>query len=247
MIAQIRSEAYKWATTRTNAGVLAGMVALIATAMLLHAFGLPVNRLATEEDQRGILIDVAANVGALFAALLGALSVTNEFRTGTIRPTLLAQPRRTVVVAAKVACSLAVGAITGMLAATAAAAVGSLGFAGRSLPIAVTAGDVGRLAVGGLVAGALWAAIGLGVGTIVRAQVPTVVGLSVWLLFVENVLAGDVPTAHKYVPGALAQALAGSTRDAVLASAPLAAALLLAYAAAAAILAATTLARTDVA
>jgi hypothetical protein len=68
-----------------------------------------------------------------------------------------------------------------------------------------------------------------------------------WILFVENVLAGDVPTAHKYVPGALAQTLAGSTRDAVLTSAPIAAALLLAYAATAAILASTALARRDVA
>jgi hypothetical protein len=247
MIAQIRSEAYKWATTRTNVGVLAGMVALIATAILLHAFGLPVARLTTEDQQRGILIDVAANLGALFAALLGALSITSEFRTGTIRPTLLARPRRNVVVAAKAICSVATGAVAGVLAATVAAAVASIGFAGRGLPMEVTANDVGRLVAGGLVGGALWAAIGMGAGTIVRAQVPTVVSLIVWLLFVENVLAGDVPTAHKYVPGGLAQAVAGSTRDAVLASAPIAAALLLAYAAVAAILAATALARTDVA
>jgi ABC-type transport system involved in multi-copper enzyme maturation permease subunit len=247
MIAQIRSEAYKWATTRSNIGVFAGMVALIGTAILLHAFGLPIARLATEEQQRGILIDVAANVGALFAALLGALSITSEFRTGTIRPTLLAQPRRNVVVAAKVACCLATGAVAAVLAAATAASVARIGLAARGVAFEVTAADVGRLAVGGLVAGALWAAIGLGVGTIVRAQVPTVVALMAWILFVENVLAGDVPVAHKYVPAALAQSLAGSTRDAVLTSAPIAAALLLAYAAIAAILATTALARRDVA
>jgi hypothetical protein len=93
----------------------------------------------------------------------------------------------------------------------------------------------------------LWAVIGLGVGTIVRAQVPTIVGLFVRLLFVENLLAGDLPTAHQYAPAALAQALAGSTRDGVLTSAPLAGALLAAYAAATAILGATALTRRDVA
>jgi ABC-2 type transport system permease protein len=175
------------------------------------------------------------------------LSVTSEFRTGTIRPTLLARPRRAVVLTAKLACSLAAGAIAGVLATGTAVAVGSIGLVTRGLSVDVTAGDAGRLALGGLLAGALWAAIGLGVGTIVRAQVPTIVGLFVWLLFVENLLAGDLPTAHQYAPAALARTLAGSTRDAVLASAPLAGALLAAYAAIAAILGATALIRRDVA
>jgi hypothetical protein len=151
------------------------------------------------------------------------------------------------VVGAKVVCSLAAGAVAGVLAAASAAGAGAIGLAARGLSVGVTAPDVGRLVVGGLAAGALSAGIGLGVGTVVRAQVPTVVGLFVWLLFVENLLAGDLPTVHEYVPGALAQALAGSTRDAVLASAPIAAALLVAYAAVAAILGAIALARRDVA
>jgi ABC-type transport system involved in multi-copper enzyme maturation permease subunit len=247
MIAQLRSEVYKWATTRANIGILAGMVALISAAILVHAFGLPVADLVTGEQQRNILVDVGTNLGALFSALLGALLITSEFRTGTIRPTLLSQPRRAVVVSAKVVWSLAAGAIAGMLAAGTAAGVAVVGLAARGVSVDVTGADVSQLVVGGLVAGALWAGIGLGVGTIVRAQVPTVVGLFVWLLFVENLLAGDLPTAHKYVPGALAQSVAGSTRDAVLASAPLAAVLLIAYAAAAAILGATALARRDVA
>jgi ABC-type transport system involved in multi-copper enzyme maturation permease subunit len=247
MIAQLRSESYKWVTTRTTISVLAGMVALIAAAILVHAYGLPVARLDTAEQQRGILIDVGANLGALFSALLGALSITSEFRTGTIRPTLLARPRRPVVLAAKAISALAAGAVAGALAAATVASVGSIGLATRGVSVEVTAGDAGRLAIGGLVAGALWAAIGLGVGTIVRAQVPTIVGLFVWLLFVENLLAGDLPTAHQYAPGALAQTLAGSTRDAVLSSVPLAAALLAAYAATATILGATALARRDVA
>jgi hypothetical protein len=247
MMAQLRSEAYKWATTRTNLGVLGGMVGLVVAAMLVHTFGLPVALLETGEQQRAILIDVGANLGALFSALLGALCITSGFRTGTIRPTLLALPRRPVVLAGKVVCSLVGGAVAGLLAAGTAAGVGALSLAARGVPVGVTAGDVVRLMGGSLAGGALWAAIGLGVGTIVRAQVPTVVGLFVWLLFVENLLAGNLPSAHQYTPGGLAQALAGSTREAVLTSTPLAATLLLAYAAIAAVLAGTALARRDVA
>src|SRR5262245_11248101 len=156
MIAQLRSETYKWVTTRTTISVLAGMVALIAAAILVHAYGLPVARLDTGEQQRGILIDVGVNLGALFSALLGVLSITSEFRTGTIRPTLLARPRRGLVLAAKVLCSLAAGAVAGVLAAATAAAVGSLGLATRGVSVDVTVGETARLAVGGLIAGALW-------------------------------------------------------------------------------------------
>jgi len=49
------------------------------------------------------------------------------------------------------------------------------------------------LIVGAAAASALWAAIGLGAGAIVRSQVPTVVGLFVWVLFVENILYASLP------------------------------------------------------
>lgn len=247
MITQLRSEAYKLLTTRTNIGVLAGMVALIAAAILLHAFGLPIDKLGTQSEQRGILIDVGANLGALFAGLLGALAITSEFRTGTIRPTLLANPNRGKVIAAKALCVLGAGAITGLLAAGTAASVGSIGLATRGVTLHTSGTDIVRLLSGAVAGGALWAAIGLGVGAVIRAQVPAVVGLCAWLLFVENVLAGDLPNAHKYVPGALAQSLAGSTRDGVLSSPPLAAALLIAYAAALAVAGSVATGRRDVA
>ncbi len=58
MISQIRSEAYKLATTRTNAGIAAAIVGLVSLAVLLHAFGLPVEKLGNQYQQRGIFIDV---------------------------------------------------------------------------------------------------------------------------------------------------------------------------------------------
>ena len=247
MITQIRSESYKLVTTRTNAGVLAAMVGLITLAVMLHAFGLPVDRLATATEQRGVLTDVGINLGILFSALLGALSITAELRTGTIRPTLLVTPRRGRVVAAKTAVVLAAGCLTGLLATATASAAGTAGLAIRGVNVAVTAGDITRLLVGGVAAGALWAVIGLGVGALTRAQVPTVVGLFTWLMFVENVLGGDFPSAHRFVPGSLAQSLAGSTRDGVLTSAALAAVLLVVYAAAAALAGLAATLRRDVA
>jgi hypothetical protein len=97
---QIRAETYKLVTTRTTAGVAATTVGLVALAVLLHTFGLPLEELSTETQQRGIVTDVGVNL-VLFSALLGALSITSEYRTGTIRPTLLITPTRSTVVAAR--------------------------------------------------------------------------------------------------------------------------------------------------
>lgn len=246
MKTQIRSESYKLVTTRTNVGVAAGMVVLIAVAVLLHAFGLPVDRLSNAAGQRGVLIDVGVRLGTLFAALLGALAITSEFRTGTIRPTLLVTPRRRTVIAAKTICVLVAGAITGLLAAGTAAGVGSIGLAARGVSIQLTAGDINRLLLGATLAGALWAVIGLGVGGVVRAQVPTIVGLFAWVLFVENIL-GDVPSWQRFAPGSLAQALGGQVRDGILTSAALAAVLLIAYAVLVALAGLTATVRRDVA
>ena len=44
-----------------------------------------------------------------FATLAGVLAVTSEFWYGTIRPTLIVEPRRRVVVAAKLAAAALAG------------------------------------------------------------------------------------------------------------------------------------------
>lgn len=244
LIAQIRSEATK--INRSAVMVLAGLAALVAVAIGLHAFGLSASALGAGDQQRGILIDVGSNLGSVFAALLGALVITTEFRTGTIRPTLLASPRRQSVFGAKVGIALTLGALAGIIATGVATGVAIVGLDIRGIAIHLTAGDVARLIGGVAVGGALWAAIGLAIGCIIRTQVPTVVGLFAWILFVENILT-DLPSIHRYAPTALVQAIAGSTRGGVLTSALLAAALLVGYAVIAALAGTIRFQRQDVA
>jgi ABC-type transport system involved in multi-copper enzyme maturation permease subunit len=246
MKAQLRSELYKLRSTWTVVSLLAAMLALVVLAVLLHAFGLSVSHLTSRADQRGVFVDVGVNLGAMFASLLGALSITGEIRSGTIRPTLLFTPRRGRVVAAKTGAALISGFVVGVVATGVAAGVGSIGLAGRGLAVQLGVGDYAKLIVGGGAATALWAVLGLGVGAVVRAQVPTIVALFAWLLFVENLLA-DLPSIHRFAPGALAQALAGQQRSGTLNTPAIAAVLLVLYAGVAIAIGASATTRRDVA
>lgn len=213
MIAQLRSELLKQRSTRMTAALLLWMVVLIVVIVLLHSFGLSAAILRVAANQPKVY-GWGTSIGALFAALLGALSITAEIRTGTIRPTLLATPNRTLVVGAKMIAAAAGGATIGLIAETLVAAIASAAFAIRGIPVAITAGDFAQMIVGGAAAAALWAALGTGAGAIVRSQVGAVVGLCVWLLLIETVLAGEIPAVGRYTPGASAGALAGMLQSA---------------------------------
>jgi ABC-2 type transport system permease protein len=207
--AQLRSELLKQRTTRTNVVLLLWMVGLVVLVVLLHVLSFGITDLSRHDNQLKIA-GLGTSVGALFASLLGAMSITGEIRHGTIRPTLLATPRRTLVIAAKVVASALAGIAVGLLAEALTAAVEAAGLGARGIHIELDSGEYAQLLAGGAAAGALFAAIGVGVGALVRNQVAAVVGLCVWLLFIEPILLGDIPSAGKFAPGASAGAIAGA-------------------------------------
>ena len=212
MSRQLRSELLKQRTTRTTLILLAWMLGLVVLVVLLHALALNASDLAKAGNQPKVY-GWGTSIGALFAALFGAIGVTSEIRSGTIRPTLLATPKRTVVIAAKAGASAVAGLLIGLAAEALVAAIASAGLAIRGIHITLSAGDFAQMLAGGAVAAALWAAIGTGIGALVQNQVGAVVGLCVWLLLIESILIGDVPSAAKFSPGASAGALAGMIQN----------------------------------
>ena len=205
----IRSELLKQRTTRTSLLLLLWMVGLLLLVVLLHVLSLSTEHLSTVDGQLKV-VGWGTAVGALFASLLGAMSITAEIRYGTIRRTFLVTPRRERVIAAKLTAGALTGLGVGLLAEALASAIEAAGLATRGIHIQLTAGDYLQLLAGGAIAGALFAAIGLGVGAVVRQQVGAVVGLCVWLLLIETTLIGNVPSAGKFAPGAAAGAIAGA-------------------------------------
>jgi ABC-2 type transport system permease protein len=245
--AQLRAELLKQRSIPTGFDLFAVMLGLVALVVLLHGFGLTTRNLDSSSRQL-MVFGRGEFLAALFAALLGALSITSEIRYGTIRPTFLVSPRRGRVVAAKVWVSMLLGAGFGLAACALAAGVGTAALQVRGIDVQLNGGDYALLLAGGAAAAALWAAIGVGLGAIVRNQVPTLIGICTWLLFVEGLLAGDaggLGNVGRFLPGAAAQAVTGQEPDRLLAPA-VGLVLLALYAVAAALAGSLATARRDV-
>jgi ABC-2 type transport system permease protein len=209
VLAQLRSELFKQRSTQTALFLFLAMTGLVALAVALHVLALGKTQLSTNAHQLEVF-QIGTRAGMLFAALAGALAITAEIRFGTIRPTFLVQPRRSPVLAAKLAVSALTGFAYGLLAEGLMAAFAAIGFAARGIPNELTSGDYVRILVGGASAAALWAVIGVGVGALIRNQVATLVGFCAWMFLVESVSEGFIPGAAKLMPGGAGLSLAGN-------------------------------------
>jgi ABC-2 type transport system permease protein len=207
MIRLMRVELLKVRTTRTTLGLVLGMVALVLLTVLLTGLLSTSGELAHKSDQRNLL--GGGSLAGVFAALAGVLLMTGEFRFGTIRPTLLFTPRRGQLVAAKLAAAAVAGLAFGVVGEAVGFGVGAVVLAGRGISFSLGSGDVALLLLGTLAGVALWGAIGVGLGAIVRNQIGGVIALLAWGFVVESLLFGFVPSVGRWLPTHASDALAG--------------------------------------
>ena len=144
-----------------------------------------------------------------FATLAGVLAATSEFRYGTIRPTLIVEPRRRVVLAAKLAAAALAGIAFAVVCVGATFGAGIALLAARDVDLALTGPHTAVLVIGPVVAGMVSAMIGVAVGTLIRNQAGAVVALAAYALVVDAGLFAAVPSAGRYLPGKAGDALAG--------------------------------------
>jgi ABC-2 type transport system permease protein len=208
MTAQLRSEALKLRTTGAVALLVLFAAAVTLLGALSEALAPTVAKLAQEDTQRTVF-SAAGSTAVLFATFAGLIAVTAEFRYGTIRPTLLVEPRRGVVLAAKLVAS----ALAGLLVAAACVAVsfgaGLLVFAVRDVDVVVTGDHVIELVFGTAAASALGAMLGVAVGALIRNQAGAIVAVMAYAVAVDAVLFATVPSVGRYLPGKAADALVG--------------------------------------
>ena len=135
MIAQARAELLKIRSTRTTLGLALGLVAIVLLFVLLTALLSSVGDISQKENQRS-LFGIGSFAG-VFAALAGIMLVTGEFRFGTIRPTFLFTPRRSVVLAAKVIASILAGIVFAAIGEALSVGIGALILDERGISLAL--------------------------------------------------------------------------------------------------------------
>jgi ABC-2 type transport system permease protein len=207
MIAQIRAELLKIRSTRTTFGLVLAMIALILLFTLLTGLLTHPSGLASKEDQLQLLS--LGSFADVFSALAGVLLVTSEYRFGTIRPTILFNPRRARVLTAKAGAGALAGIAFGVLAEAIGWAIAYAILDGRGITVVLSGGDILLLTLGGLAGTALWGAIGTGVGAIIHNQVGGVITLLAVGLVVDSLLFGLVPSVGRFTPTRATDALTG--------------------------------------
>jgi ABC-2 type transport system permease protein len=183
------------------------MIALILLFTLLTGLLTHPSGPASKEDQRQLLS--VGSLAGVFSAIAGVLLVTSEYRFGTIRPTILFNPERSHLLAAKVVAGALAGTAFGALGEAIGWAVGYAILHGRGITVVLGSGDILLLTLGGLVGAALWGAIGAGLGAIVHNQVGGVITLLAWGLVVDNLLFSLVPSVGRLTPTRASDALMG--------------------------------------
>jgi ABC-2 type transport system permease protein len=200
--ALFRAESIKLRTTRTALGLFTAALVLSVVPAILAMALLPRDIL----EDSGVIAAAAAGltVVPLLAVVFGILGMTNEYRHGTITYTYLDTPKRWMVIAVKLVCYAVVGAavmaLTGALVVLAIVTVAGIRdvpvTAGQEAADLVTAGNIVLF----IASVGLMTALGVGLGALLRAQVPTVAGVLVWALVVEPIIAAVRPAVGRFLP-----------------------------------------------
>jgi ABC-2 type transport system permease protein len=175
----LSGELIKLRTTRTAIGFgAAGLLLALAATLLSILTG----DLISLEQKRDAL-NFGGGIGILFL-LFGAVGATGEFRHRTLAPAVLIAPDRLRLVLARIGAYKLAGLAFGLVIAIVVLGIGLALMGGEPGP-ELQGSDYVKLGVGGLLDVVLAAAIGVGVGTLVRNQVAAVIGLLVWLTIAE--------------------------------------------------------------
>jgi ABC-2 type transport system permease protein len=200
----IGTEWAKLRTTRTPWLLLSAALALV----VLGSSG----RLARGGDEPDVLPGAAAHVGlvALFALVLGVLSVAVEYRHRTISDTYLSTPRRSRVLTAKLLVSTVAGIGFGVAGAALALGYSAVWLAAVGADGHWSDPDLWQTLAGCVLWNGLFAAVGVGVGALVRNLTGAIAGSLAWLALVEGVL-GQVFGADvsRWLPFSAGAALGG--------------------------------------
>lgn len=221
----VTAELLKLRTTRLWWGLLIGVAVTSLLGVLAQALiagrtiqGVVAGSLDDPATVRGIYT-AGLQTAYLCTLALGIIAMAGEFRHQTITSTFLAAPRRLRVVLAKAVTLLFAGIGYGLAAMGTGVVVGAAIVSLRGGQTMLLSDGVPRALMTSTLAVALWALIGLGVGTLIRNQiVALLVGVGVAFL-AEPLLSLGLNAAHvgwlaQYLPSQATAALVSPAAEA---------------------------------
>jgi ABC-type transport system involved in multi-copper enzyme maturation permease subunit len=229
----IRAEIAKIRTTKTWWLLALGIVAFTALAFTSNAFqhhfelfppagarddGDNADAIAIAHTPAG-LAKIAADMmtsgqffGLLLAMIMGILVITNEFFHQTATTTFMTSPHRTTVVLAKAVAAILFGGLFWLVATVLDLIATPIYLNSQHVSVSITQWTVIQSVLLNLLAFAVWAIFGMGLGTLIRSQIGSVVtGMALYLLgtaavvilfnILHNLIHGDwVLTAQVIAP-----------------------------------------------
>jgi ABC-type transport system involved in multi-copper enzyme maturation permease subunit len=208
MTEQLRSELRKMRTTRTIPVFLLLAVALALLGVIAPGLSDKVSELAQENNQRTLFGSAATNA-VFMVTFAGLIAFTTEFRYGTIRPTLLFEPRRRVVLGAKLVAAALLGVVFALACVAVSFAAGLVLLRARDVDFALTSTHTLTIVCGTIAASAICGMLGVTVGALIRNQVGAILALAAYSVAVDVLLFTTVPSLGRLLPAQASNALAG--------------------------------------
>ena len=150
--------------------------------------------------------------GYLFALLLGMLIVTTEFRHKTVTTSFLVTPHRPRFVGAKLLTAAMLGAVLAVVMLVATLVGGGITLSAQGGSFSSLVRQIPAVAPGMILVFALFAILGVGVGSVLTNQVAAIIVVLGWFIILEGILVGLVHGAGSWVPTGAATAASNLTR-----------------------------------
>jgi ABC-2 type transport system permease protein len=224
----VATELLKLRTTRVWWGLLLTgvLLAFLQAGLLAATAGLALGQGATptppptDPAMLRTIYTGGLSYGYVVTLSLGVLGMAGEYRHQTITPTLLAVPRRTRLVAAKLVAYLLAGLGYGIVFVLAGALAGAVVLAARGYPLGLGAEGVVRSMLLAMLACAIWTAFGLGLGTLIRNQIVALLVGIAFAVLAGPLLALALQAAHlgavaQYLPNQASAALVQGTNGGI--------------------------------